>query len=155
MGLTSALSAPARPADGGRVLGFLLELAAGGLVTWADGRRRSGKRARAAARGAEVGFAACVLGDRPYCRNRALVHLWVSGAVLHVTPTEFPELHRSRVPPLRLVAVRRRDRRGDPRLVQVGWEVAECRDGDRSVLIGCAPDSMELLRGALVGVAGE
>lgn len=133
------------------MLGFLLELAAGALLSWADARRKSAKRTRVAARGTEVGFAACVLGDLPYCRNRSLVHLWVSGPVLHVTPTEFPALHRSRIPPLRLVSVRRRDRRGDPRLVQITWEVAECRDGDRTVLIGCAPDSMRLLQSALTG----
>ncbi|WP_405978005.1 hypothetical protein [Streptomyces sp. NBC_00158] len=70
-----------------------------------------------------------------------------------MTPTEFPELQRSRIPPLRLVAVRRRERHGDSRLVQIGWEVAECLDGDGTVLIGCAPDSMRLLRATLTGPA--
>ncbi|MEU9717750.1 hypothetical protein [Streptomyces sp. NPDC047976] len=131
------------------MLGFLLELVGGAVLSWADERRRSRNRGRAAARGERVGFPACVLGDRSYCRNQALVYLWVSGPKLHVTPTEFPELHRSRIPALRLVRVRPKDQRSDSRLVHFGWEVAECRDGDRTVLIGCASDSMQLLRAAL------
>ncbi|RST05914.1 hypothetical protein EF910_12245 [Streptomyces sp. WAC07149] len=136
------------------MLGLLLELAGGALLSWADERRRARKREGSAARGERVGFPACVLGDRPYCRNLSLVHLWLSGPTLHVTPTKFPELHPSRIPALGLVRVRHRDRHADSRLVQFSWEVAECRDGDRTVLIGCSPDSMRLLRAALAGADG-
>ncbi|GAA3375408.1 hypothetical protein [Streptomyces racemochromogenes] len=136
------------------MLGLLLELVGGAVLSWADERRRARERKSSAARGERVGFPACVLGDRSYCRNQSLVHLWVTGPTLHVTPTEFPELHPSRIPALRLVRVRHRDRHTDSRLVQFTWGVAECRDGDRTVLIGCSPDSMQLLRSALAGADG-
>lgn len=128
------------------MLGVLLEFVVGGALSWGDERRKARKKARSFEEEAEVGFLACVLGDRPYCRNEALVHLWATGSTLHVTPTEFRDLHRSPLPAAQweLVRVRPKDRT-DSRLVQSGWQVAECRDGDAVVLVGCSPDSMRYL----------
>ncbi|MFD7262595.1 hypothetical protein [Streptomyces sp. NPDC059874] len=132
------------------MLGLLLELGVGALLTWGDERRKAKRQARDFAAGAEVRFVACLLGDRPYCRSASLVFLWASRSTLHFTPTEFGELHRSPIPVDRLEVLRVRPRaRTDSRLVQWGWEVAECRDGDSVVLIGCAPASMRHLTAVL------
>ncbi|NED14266.1 hypothetical protein G3I33_22595 [Streptomyces sp. SID9124] len=132
------------------MLGFLLELVVGGALGWGDERRKARKKARGFVEGEEVSFVACVLGARSYCRDEALVHLWTSGSSLHVTPTEFGGFHRSRLPVERWELVRVRSKsRTDSRLVQYGWQVAECRDGDAEVLVGCSPDSMRYLTAVL------
>ena len=128
------------------MFGFLLEFVVGGALGWGDERRKARKKAR--------GFVACVLGDRSYCRDEALVHLWAAGSTLHVTPTEFRDLHRSPLPVAQWELVRVRSKnRTDSRLVQYGWQVAECRDGDAVVLVGCSPDSMRYLT-AVVSAEG-
>lgn len=135
---------------GWRVLGFLLDLVVGGALGWGDERRKARRKARRFVEGAEVGFVACVLGDRSYCRDGVLVHLWAAGSTLHVTPTEFRDLHRSPLPVGRWELVRVRSKsRTDSGLVQYGWQVAECRDGDAVVLVGCSPDSMRYLTAVL------
>ncbi|MFE2288091.1 hypothetical protein ACFXDJ_28480 [Streptomyces sp. NPDC059443] len=134
------------------MLDFLIGLFGGALATSADEQRRSRKRARKFAAGEEVCFEACVLGDRPYCRPEAMVFLWASGGepALHMTPTEVPGLKRSRLPAdrLELTGIRRRERTDSP-LMRDFWRVAECRDGDTRILIGCDPAAMTLLSSVL------
>ncbi|MDA5284511.1 hypothetical protein [Streptomyces sp. Isolate_45] len=135
--------------------GLLLELLLGSLLTRGHVRRQAEERGRRFGEGREVGFVACVLGERPYCRDTTLVFLWAAPTTLHLTPTEFPEIHRGPVPTDRMELVRIRPReRTDHRLVQRGWKVAEVRDGGAAVLIGCDPAAMELLA-AVIGGSGS
>lgn len=77
------------------MLGVLLEFGVGSLLTWGHEQGRAKRQARRFAAGAEVGFAACVLGDRLYCRGTSAVVLWASRCTLHLTPTEFADFRRS------------------------------------------------------------
>ncbi|MER7726291.1 hypothetical protein [Streptomyces sp. NPDC096323] len=113
------------------------------LVPGLPGRRRRERaQERAFADGDEVTFPAYILGDRPYCRP---VPVFISACrtALRVSPTEVKELRRSALP-VEQIAIRRiRHReRTDPRGIPPYWQLAECRDGQADVLIGCAPPHM-------------
>lgn len=94
-------------------------------------------------------FPAYILGDRPYCRS-APVFISASRTALHVSPTEVKELRRSALPSeqIRIQRIRRRART-DPRPVPPYWQLAECRDGQADIVIGCAPAHMRYVAEAL------
>ncbi|BFV55225.1 hypothetical protein KCMC57_up03290 [Kitasatospora sp. CMC57] len=111
--------------------------------------RKARKLTRAFEAGEAVTFEGCVLGTRPYCRP-TLGFLTVSGTGLATSPTEAPGLNSRPVPLPQVQLVRVRDREStDPATVRRWWRVAECRDGENTVLIACAPQYLRLLTVAL------
>lgn len=135
------------------LIGGLVDLVAGLFVPRFGARRRERARARAFADGGEVVFAACLLGDRWYCRP-AVVFLAASRTALHVSPTEVKELRRRALPAAGIEILRIRGRRrSDSRLVPPFWQIAECREGEGAFQIACGPDDMRRLRAALDGAA--
>ncbi|MCX5397715.1 hypothetical protein [Streptomyces sp. NBC_00102] len=118
-------------------------------------KRRAKARDRAFAKGEEIVFEACVLGDRPYCRP-VIVFLAVSSTALHRSPTEVKSVGRQAMPAgdIEIRRIRGRDR-SDSRMVRSWWEVAECHDGEAGFLIACAPEDMRRLVVCLGGEAAR
>lgn len=135
------------------VIAALISFAADQLVPGLPGRRRQERRQeRAFADGVEVTFPAYILGDRPYCRP-VPVFVSASRTALHVSPTEVRELRRSALPTERIGLQRiRRRARTDPRSIPPYWQLAECLDGQTTILIGCAPPHMRYVARALEAV---
>jgi len=130
------------------VLDILIEVAATLMIPVPTGRRKARKQAEAFAAGETVTFAGSVLGELPYCRA-TIGFLSASRNALAASPTEAVEaveFNRRPIPVERLALVRVRGRqRSDPRAVQPWWQVAECRDGESTVRLSCAPEHMALL----------
>lgn len=145
-----ACAAPGR-GEGVPVIAALLSLVADQLlVPGLPGRRRRERaQEQTFAEGGEVTFEAYILGTRPYCRTMP-VFLSASRTALHVSPTEVKELRRRALPSeqIRIQRIRRRART-DPRTVPPSWQLADCRDGQADVVIGCAPAHMRYVAEAL------
>lgn len=96
-----------------------------------------------------VTFEACALGARPYCRPDVGVLSLSRTELLAASSSGTGSIARQ-LPMDRIEVVLVRDRlRSDPKSIRPFWRVAECRDEDAVVLLGCAPGEMELLLHAL------
>ncbi|MEU9130883.1 hypothetical protein AB0D08_22770 [Kitasatospora sp. NPDC048540] len=125
----------------GGLLGALFPLRGTGR----PGRRRR----RAFEAGRVVSFEASVLGAQPYCLPAVGV-LHLSRAGLLAVPAAGAGTDGRPVPLHRLDVVLVRDRlRSDPSTIRPFWRVAECRDENALIMVGCAADPMELLLHAL------
>ncbi|MFI9492008.1 hypothetical protein ACIG8K_10610 [Streptomyces halstedii] len=134
---------------------FLICMAVSLLIPDFGRKRRAKAHAHAFAEGGEVVFEACLLGDRPYCRQ-AIVFLAASRTALCVSPTEVKTLARRCLPAgdIEIRQIRRRTR-ADSRIIHSFWDVAECHDGKGDFVIACAPDHMRYLSGSLGAGAPE
>ncbi|MFJ1707249.1 hypothetical protein [Kitasatospora sp. NPDC088346] len=119
----------------------------------------TGRRRRRQWRNFEAGrvvtFEAGVLGAEPYCRPEIGV-LNLSRTELLAAPSGGLGATGRKLPMERIEVVLVRDRlRSDPKGIRPHWRVAECRDEDAVVLLGCAPGRMELLLHALRRTPGR
>ncbi|KQV14556.1 MULTISPECIES: hypothetical protein [unclassified Kitasatospora] len=137
------------------MLDVLLEVLAIVLVPGGGGgKRKARKLSRAFEAGETVTFEGCVVGSPPYCRP-VPGYLTASRTTLASSPTEAPGLNGRPIPLPQVELVRVRDREGtDPAVVRRWSKVAECRDGEDTVLFACAPEYLPLLTAALGSVRG-